>query len=187
MEITKTLHVTNPKDWRKWLRAHYKTEKAIWLVYYKKETGKPRIAYNDAVEEALCFGWIDSTVKTLDEKRTAQRFSPRKPQSSYSPANRERLRKLVKQRKVIKEVRETLGNILEEKLEIPKDILKALKANKEAWENFQKFSDAYKRIRIGFIDGARKRPEEFKKRLRYFLKMTGKNKQYGFGGIEKHF
>lgn len=88
---------------------------------------------------------------------------------------------------MIKEVRETLGDILEEKLEIPKDILKAIKANKEAWENFQKFSDAYKRIRIGFIDGARKRPEEFKKRLRYFIKMTEKNKQYGFGGIEKHF
>ena len=187
MEITKTLHVTKRKDWRKWLRQHYKTEKEIWLVYYKKGTGKPRIVYNDAVEEALCFGWIDSTVKTLDEKRTAQRFSPRKPKSKYSAANKERLRKLVKQRRVIKEVRETLGDISEEKFEVPKDILTAIKGSKEAWNNFQKFSDAYKRIRIGFIDGARKRPEEFKKRLRYFIKMTEKNKQYGFGGIEKHF
>jgi uncharacterized protein YdeI (YjbR/CyaY-like superfamily) len=187
MEITKTLRVTNRKDWRKWLRQHYKTEKEIWLVYYKKETGKPRIVYNDAVEEALCFGWIDSIVKTLDEKRTVQRFSPRKPKSKYSAANQERLRKLTKQRKVIKEVREALGDISEEKFEIPKDILKVIKANKEAWNNFRKFSDAYKRIRIGFIDGARKRPKEFKKRLRYFIKMTEKNKQYGFGGIEKHF
>ncbi|HSK87106.1 MAG TPA: YdeI/OmpD-associated family protein [Anaerolineales bacterium] len=187
MKITKTLHVTDRKDWRKWLRGHYKTEKEIWLVYSKKETGKPRIAYNDAVEEALCFGWIDSTVKTLDQKRTAQRFSPRKPKSNYSPANKERLRRLVKQRKVIKEVRETLGEILEERFEIPKDILKALKANKKAWKNFQKFSDSYKRIRIGFIAGARKRPAEFKKRLHYFIEMTEKNRQYGFGGIEKHF
>jgi uncharacterized protein YdeI (YjbR/CyaY-like superfamily) len=187
MEITKTLHVTNRQDWRKWLKKHYKTTKEIWLVYYRKETGKPRIVYNDAVEEALCFGWIDSTVKTLDEKRTAQRFSPRKPKSKYSPANKERLRKLIKQRKVIKEVREALGNISEEKFEIPKDILNAIKADEEAWKNFRKFSDGYKRIRIGFIEGARKRPEEFKKRLRYFLKMTGKNKRYGFGGIEKHF
>jgi len=187
MEITKTLHVTNRKDWRKWLRQHYKTEKEIWLVYHKKETGKPRIVYNDAVEEALCFGWIDSTLKTLDENRSAQRFSPRKPKSKYSAANKERLRKLIKQRKVIKEVRETLGDILDEKFEVPKDILKAIKGNKEAWNSFQKFSDAYIRIRIGFIDGARKRPEEFKKRLRYFIKMTEKNKQYGFGGIEKHF
>jgi uncharacterized protein YdeI (YjbR/CyaY-like superfamily) len=88
---------------------------------------------------------------------------------------------------VIKEVREKLGDILEEKLQIPKDILAAIKTDKAAWKNFQNFSDSYKRIRIGFIDGARKRPAEFKKRLRYFIEMTAKNKQYGFGGIEKHF
>ena len=187
MEITKTLHVTKRDAWRKWLRKNYKTAKEIWLVYYKKETGKPRISYNDAVEEALCFGWIDSTVKSLDEKRTAQRFSPRKPNSPYSQANKERLKKLVKQRKVIKAVRESITGILEEKFEIPKDILKAIKANQQAWKNFQEFSDTYKRIRISFIDGARKRPAEFEKRLRYFIQMTEKNKQYGFGGIEKHF
>ena len=187
MKVTKTLHVTNRKDWRKWLREHYKTEKEIWLVYYKKATGKPRIEYNDAVEEALCFGWIDSTLKSLDEERNAQRFSPRKPRSKYSAANKERLRKLLKQRKVIKEVRDMLGEISEEDFEIPKDILKAIKANKEAWKHFQNFSEAYKRIRIGFIDGARNRPEEFQRRLRYFIKMTEKNKQYGFGGIEKYF
>lgn len=187
MEITKTLYVTSRNDWRKWLREHYKTEKEIWLVYPRKETGKPRITYNDAVEEALCFGWIDSIVKTLDQERTVQRFSPRKPGSKYSPANQERLRKLIKQRKVIKEVRDTLRDLSEENFEIPRDILNAIKANKEAWKNFQKFSDAYKRIRIGFIEGARKRPEEFQKRLRYFIQMTEKNKLYGFGGIEKHF
>jgi uncharacterized protein YdeI (YjbR/CyaY-like superfamily) len=187
MKVTKTLHVTDRKDWRKWLRKHYKTEQEIWLVYYKKATGKPRIEYNDAVEEALCFGWIDSIVKSLDKERSAQRFSPRRSKSKYSPANKERLRKLLKQHKVIKEVRETLVDLAEEKFEIPKDILEAIKSNKEAWKHFQNFSDAYKRIRIGFIDGARKRPEEFKKRLRYFIKMTEKNKQYGFGGIEKHY
>ena len=94
---------------------------------------------------------------------------------------------LIKRGKVIKKVRETLGNISEEKFEIPEDILEAIKENEEAWKHFQKFSDAYKRIRIGFIDGARKRPAEFQKRLRYFIKMTEKNKQYGFGGIEKHY
>lgn len=185
MEITKTLHLTDRKKWRAWLRKHYKTEKEIWLVYYKKATDQPRIEYNDAVEEALCFGWIDSTIKTLDKDRTVQRFSPRKPKSKYSPANKERLRKLLKKRQVIKEVRETLGDLANEKLEIPKDILKEIKANREAWKHFRKFSDAYKRIRIGFIDGARNRPEEFKKRLQYFIKMTEKNKQYGFGGIDK--
>jgi uncharacterized protein YdeI (YjbR/CyaY-like superfamily) len=183
----KTLHVTDHKKWRAWLRQHYKKEKEIWLVYAKKATGKPRIEYNDAVEEALCFGWIDSTVRTIDEKKYAQRFSPRKPNSKYSPANRERLRSLLRKKKVIKEVRDSLGDISEEKFAVPKDILKAIKANKDAWKNFEKFSAAYKRIRIGFIEGARKRPAEFKKRLAYFLKMTEKGKQFGFGGIEKHY
>ena len=184
----KTLYLSDRKKWRAWLREHYKSSKEIWLVYYKKGSGKPRIAYNDAVEEALCFGWIDSIVRTIDEKRFAQRFSPRKPNSKYSPANKERLRSLLKKKKVVKEVRETLGDvILEEEFVVPKDILAEIKANHQAWKNFQNFSDAYKRIRIGFIDGARKRPAEFKKRLAYFVKMTEKNKQFGFGGIEKHY
>lgn len=187
MEISQTLYVAQRKDWRVWLKKHYKSEKEIWLIYPKKGTGKPRIEYNDAVEEALCFGWIDSIVKKLDEESTVQRFSPRKPKAKYSQANIERLRTLVAKNKVIKEVAETLGGILNEKFVIPPDILKAIKANKEAWKNFQKFSEAYKRIRIAFIAGARKRPAEFKKRLRYFIAMTEKNKMFGFGGIEKHY
>jgi uncharacterized protein YdeI (YjbR/CyaY-like superfamily) len=187
LEITNTLHVTSASEWRKWLKKHYKTEKEIWLVYYKKKTGKPRIAYNDAVEEALCFGWIDSTLKSLDDERSAQRFSPRKPKSEYSQANKERLRALVAEGKVVKEVVESLGDMLDEKFEVPPDILKAIRADPEAWKNFQGFSESYKRIRIAFIEGARNRPEEFEKRLRYFVHMTAKNKQYGFGGIEKHF
>ena len=90
-------------------------------------------------------------------------------------------------KKVVKEVLETLGDVLNEGFVIPPDILKAIQANKHAWKNFKKFSDPYKRIRIAFIDGARKRPEEFKKRLRHFIEMTEKNKMFGFGGIEKHY
>ncbi len=187
MKIGQTLYVTDRKDWRKWLRQHYKTEKEIWLVYYKKQSGRPRIEYNDAVEEALCFGWIDSIVRKLDEERFAQRFSPRKPGSKYSPANKERLKNLLKKKKVIKEVEETLGDLLEEEFTVPEDILAEIRANEKAWQNFQKFSEAYKRIRIGFIDGARNRPAEFQKRLAYFIWMTEQNKQFGFGGIEKHY
>ena len=187
MEISKTLYITKRKDWRAWLKKHYQTEKEIWLVYPKKETGKPRIEYNDAVEEALCFGWIDSIVKKLDETSTAQRFSPRKPKAKYSQANIERLRTLMSKKKVVKEVADTLKETLNEKFVIPPDILKAIRNSKTAWRNFQKFSDPYKRIRIAFIEGARKRPTEFKKRLRYFIEMTERNKMFGFGGIEKHY
>jgi uncharacterized protein YdeI (YjbR/CyaY-like superfamily) len=187
MEITKTLHVTSRKDWRAWLKKHYKTEKEIWLVYPKKATGVPRIEYNDAVEEALCFGWIDSIVKTLDEESSVQRFSPRKQKAKYSQANKERLRSLVQQGKVAEEVLDTLGDILTEKFEFTPDILEAIKTNKKAWKNFQKFSDPYKRIRIAFIDGARKRPEKFQTRLWYFIDMAKMNKMFGFGGIDKHY
>jgi len=187
VNITKKLYVSKRKDWRAWLRENYRTAKEIWLVYPKKATGKPRIQYNDAVEEALCFGWIDSIVKKLDEESSVQRFSPRKPKAKYSQANIERLRSLVAKKKVIKEVAENVKGLLNEKFKIPPDILKAIQANEEAWKNFQKISDAYKRIRIAYVDGARKRPEEFKKRLRHFIEMTEKNKMIGFGWIEKHY
>ncbi len=182
-----SIYLSNRKEWRAWLKKHSKSAKEIWLVYYKKHTGQPRIPYNEAVEEALCFGWIDSTVKTIDADKFAQRFTPRKPKSEYSQANRERLRALAKQGKVAKEVLVTLGDLAEEKFEIPPDILKAIKTNKVAWKNFQEFSQSYIRIRIAFIDGARNRPAEFEKRLRYFILMTEKNKQFGFGGIEKYY
>src|SRR5512136_776024 len=123
MEITKTLYVTNRKDWRKWLRERYRTEKEIWLVYPRKETGTPRISYNDAVEEALCFGWIDSTVRRVDEDRFAQRFSVRRPGSRYSEANLARLRALVSRGKVAADVLPTLPNLSEEPFTIPADIL----------------------------------------------------------------
>lgn len=187
MEITQTLYVTDPKDWRAWLEEHYKTESEIWLVYYKKHTGKPRIVYNDAVEQALCFGWIDSIAKKLDKDRTAQRFSPRKPKSGFSQLNIERLRHLVAQGKVIDVVRESLGDLLEQEFIFPADIIEAIKSDKEAWENYQNFPDAYKRIRVAYIEGARKRPEEFQKRLDNFIKKTRENKQIGFGGIEKYY
>ena len=188
MQVTKTLYVTTRKSWRAWLSKHHRTAREIWLIFYRKESGKPRIAYNDAVEEALCFGWIDSLVKRLDHERFAQRFSPRNPNTPYSQSNRERLRRLLRQGKVIKEVRATLqgfGN--REKFEIPGDILTAIRANKGAWRYFQKFSGRYKRIRVAFINGARKRPREFRKRLDYFVKMSAQNRQFGFGGIEKYF
>ena len=97
----KLLYVADRKAWRDWLQQHYKSESEVWLVYHKKHSGKPRIPYNDAVEEALCFGWIDSIVKSVDADRFAQRFSVRNPKTPYSQANKERLRELVRQGKVV--------------------------------------------------------------------------------------
>ena len=186
-ETGKTLYVTNRNAWRAWLAENYNKEKEVWLLFPKKASGKPRILYNDAVEEALCFGWIDSKVKRVDENSYAQRFSPRNPKSKYSQANKERLRELVRRNLVLREVQATLGEVLAEEFTVPQDILKEIKADKTAWKNFQKFSPEYQRIRIAFIEGARNRPAEFSKRLKYFIEMTAKNKQFGFGGIEKYY
>jgi uncharacterized protein YdeI (YjbR/CyaY-like superfamily) len=186
MKITKTLYAPTRKAWREWLKQHYRTEKEIWLVYYRKQSGKPRIAYNDAVEEALCFGWIDSTVKNLDAERIVQKFSPRKPKSEYSQTNKERLQWLIARHKVVKDVLATLGDISAEAFEIPADILRDLQANEQAWQNFQHYSGSYQRIRVAFVDGARKRPAEFQKRLKHLVRMTEQNKQFGYG-IEKYF
>jgi uncharacterized protein YdeI (YjbR/CyaY-like superfamily) len=181
------LEVSKRSDWRAWLRRHYKIDKEIWLVFYKKHTGRPRVSYNDAVEEALAFGWIDSVAKKLDEDRYAQRFTPRKSKY-YSEPNVAQLRAMAAKGKIMPEVLEKVRPLLVEKrVRVPADILAALKADPETWKNFRAFSDSYKRIRIGYLEGSRDRPEQFAKRLRNFLKMTKANRLIGFGGIEKHY
>ena len=104
MDIGKTVYFADRKEWRNWLAENYNKEKEIWLIYPKKASGKPRILYNDAVEEALCFGWIDSTAKRIDENSYAQRFSPRNPKTPYSETNKQRLRKLLNEGLVIPSV-----------------------------------------------------------------------------------
>jgi uncharacterized protein YdeI (YjbR/CyaY-like superfamily) len=175
------------RAWRAWLKAHARSATEIWLVFWKKHTGKASLSYNDAVEEALCFGWIDSTVRRIDDARYAQRFSPRKPHTPYSAANKERLRYLIGRNLVLPEVLATLDFLDEEPFVLPPDILAALKAEPAAWKNFRAFPPAYVRIRVGFVEGARTRPAEFEKRLRHFIRMTAQNKRFGFGGIEKHY
>jgi len=130
--LAKAVHFSERSAWRRWLRANHTTPTEIWLVYYKKSTGEPRIAYNDAVEEALCFGWIDSNRRSLDDERFAQRFTPRKPGSPFSQANKERLRRLLVAGKVSKAV---LPHLLELDLhgfEIAPDILAAIRASERA-------------------------------------------------------
>ncbi len=184
---SKLLHVTTRAAWRAWLKANYQSHTEIWLVYSRKSSGKPRLAYNDAVEEALCFGWIDSIVRSIDAERFAQRFSVRKPGSKYSQANLERLRALVRRRRVMRDVLPTIPDLSKAEFKIPADILRAIRANRKAWKHFRDFSPAYVRIRIAYIEGARRRPAEFRKRLAHFVRETEANRQFGFGGIDKYY
>ena len=187
MNNIKTLYVTDRKDWRKWLEKNFDKEKDIWLIYPKKSSGKPRIVYNDAVEEALCFGWIDSIIKSLDEESSIQRFTPRNPKTAYSQQNKERIKWLLENDLLHPSQIEKAKEIAAEKFVFPKDIIDTLKKDKAVWKNYNAFSDTYKRIRIAYIDGARELPEEFKKRLKNFINKTRENKQIGFGGIDKYY
>jgi uncharacterized protein YdeI (YjbR/CyaY-like superfamily) len=108
MEIGETLYVTDRDDFRKWLEQNYATKKEIWLVQYKKATKKPSINYVDAVEEAICFGWIDGLEKGLDAERYALRFSPRRPKSNWTETNKERARKMIAEGRMMEAGRATL-------------------------------------------------------------------------------
>ena len=191
MKIGKTFYAANRKQWRSWLAKNHRSEPEIWLIYYKKNSGKPRIPYNDAVEEALCYGWIDSTLKPKDEISYLQRFSPRRKNSRLSEMNKERVRRLIMAKRMTRFGLESIQHHMENgsnnskqsttliNFSMPKDILHELKNNPLAWKNFQKFPESYKRIRIGWIDASRNSHEYFTKRLHYFIKMTAKNKMFG--------
>ena len=180
MKVGTTLYVRDRAEWRRWLARHAKREKEIWLVYPKKASGKTRISYNDAVDEALCFGWIDSINKALGKDRYAQRFTPRRPNSKLSAMNRERALRLVAAGRMTKAGQRALGDQLKARpLRMRADVRAALRAAPGAWTRFQRFPASYRRIRIGWVEAARDRPDEFRKRLRYFVAMTAKNKRYG--------
>ncbi|MDP2647770.1 MAG: YdeI/OmpD-associated family protein, partial [Candidatus Yanofskybacteria bacterium] len=184
MNLGKTLYVTTRKSWRAWLSKYHKTESEIWLIFYKKDSDKPRISYDNAVLEALCYGWIDSIAKKIDDERFAQRFSPRKPKSSFSQINKERVRELIKQKKMTKAGLAAIAHVYDpktdkkEKFTMPAGILKALTADKDAWNNFQKMPGSYKRIRVTYIESRKRHGVAiYQKALKYFVKMTAQNKR----------
>ncbi|WP_411030436.1 YdeI/OmpD-associated family protein [Spongiimicrobium sp. 3-5] len=188
MEQLRIKYFTNRQEWRKWLLSNFETADEVWLAYPLKKTGKERILYNDAVEVALCFGWIDSTVKSLNEEITIQRFCKRRKKSVFSQPNKERLKWLYDNGLIHESIRDDAEKIIKEKFIFPKDIMDTIKSDKTLLTNYQNLSDSYKRIRIAYIEGARKRPEEFDKRLNNFIKKTKENKLIkGFGGVEKYY
>lgn len=160
----------------------------VWFVFPKKDSGQLSITYNDAVEEALCFGWIDSTVKSLDNYKKIQRFTPRNTKSNYSQPNIERLKWLLENDMIHSSLKDEVKSIIKKDFKFPSDIIDTIRKDDIAWKNYRNFTDSYKRIRIAYIDSARKRPDEFKKRLKNFISKTKEGKKIsGYGGIEKYY
>ena len=182
------VYFTDRKDWRNWLSNNFEVEKEVWFTFPTIDSGEIGIIYNDAVEEALCFGWIDGVAGTLDKTHQLRRFTPRRKGSPYSQLNIERLIYLDSQNMIHPKVRKSIKDVINKPFVFPKDIIAEIKKDKVAWKNYQSFPDSYKRIRIAYIEGARKRPEEFKKRLNSFIKKTKENKIItGYGGTDKYY
>ena len=176
------------QEWRKWLSENFETASEIWFVFPTKASGEQGVSYNDAVEEALCFGWIDGRAGTLDETHALRRFTPRKKGSPYSRPNVERLILLDKCGLIHPKVAPSVESVIRAPYVFPQDILDAIRRDPLAWEHYQGFSEPYKRIRIAYIDAARKRPAEFEKRLSSFIRKTHDGALIvGYGGVDKYY
>jgi uncharacterized protein YdeI (YjbR/CyaY-like superfamily) len=159
-------HAPDRKAWRRWLQANHASAAGVWLVYYKKESGKPRVSYDDAVEEALCFGWIDSVVNAIDAERFMQLFTPRKPKSGWSALNKRRVEKLLALGlfhpagwdKVEAARRDGSWSKLDaaERLEVPEDLARAFLRAKIAHRNFMAFSPSSRKGILNWIGEARR-------------------------------
>jgi len=182
-------HPLNRGEWRDWLTENYAKQSGIWFVYFKKQTGKPRVSYDEAVEEALCFGWIDSLPRKFDEERSKLLFTPRKPKSVWSKLNKTRIEKLIKNGlmtesglvKIEAAKKDGSWNILDDSdnLKMPPDLVRELKAEKEAERNFNAFSDSIKRAILAWI-GSAKRVETRKARIIKTVEMAKQNKRANF-------
>lgn len=174
------------RTWREWLEENHATAPGVWLVYYKKKSGKPRVDYEDAVEEALCFGWIDSKPNVIDDERYMQLFTPRKPKSPWAASNKKRAEKLIEQglmtpaglEKIEAAKKSGSWNRYEivDRLQIPEDLKKALGENVKASKNFNAFSTSRKKAILYRISDA-KRPGTRAKRIEETVSLAADNIQ----------
>ncbi len=182
------LYCADRLKWREWLAENFETEDEVWFVFPTMASEEKGVTYNDAVEEALCFGWIDGRAGTLDETHQLRRFTPRRKGSGYSRPNIERLILLDREGMIHPKIRDSVEEIISAPFEFPEDILDEIRKDEAVWANYENFTESYKRIRVAYIDAARRRPEEFRKRLDNFIKKTRENKLIiGYGGIDKYY
>jgi uncharacterized protein YdeI (YjbR/CyaY-like superfamily) len=179
----------NKVEWRDWLEKNHTTKDGIWLIHYKKKSKKHSVSHSDAVEEALCFGWIDSKLKRIDEERYILRYTPRKGKSVWSKINKDAAEKMIKFGKMtdagIEKIKiakkqglwETAYTNLK-KDRLPSDLKIALSENKIARKNFNNFANSYRNSYIGWVKGA-KTEETKKRRIKEVVKRSILNKKPG--------
>jgi uncharacterized protein YdeI (YjbR/CyaY-like superfamily) len=186
----KQLYIKTRSEWRKWLQKNYNKVDELWLIFYKKETGKLSIDYEAAVEEALCFGWIDSLVRKIDEEKYVRKFTPRKKNSLWSELNKNRVKKIIKEGRMTEFGLEKINaakksgawnRIIEPpkiSYDAPKEFISALSKNKKAKSNFDKFSPSDKKRYYMWINIAKKK-ETKERRIKESIELLSKNKELG--------
>jgi uncharacterized protein YdeI (YjbR/CyaY-like superfamily) len=179
-----TITARDRAEWRRWLAKNCARCEEIWLVFYKKATGKQTVSYDHAVEEALCFGWVDGMKKKLDEECYAFRFTPRKPKSQWSKSNLQRVERLIAEGKVMPagllaynsgERRE----VPPMPTELPNHLEELFRKQREAWANYQKFPPGYRRVTAGWVASAKKE-ETRAKRLEKLMEFSSRNQRIEF-------
>jgi len=183
-ETLKTFDARDREQWRNWLASHHRSEPEVWLVFHKRHTGQPSIAYDDAVDEALCFGWIDSLIRRLDDHRYARKFTPRKPGSKWSTSNRRRFAELQASGRLApaglqRPPTDRSGDAPRPSLsKIPRYIEQALNSRPAARVYFESLAPSYRRMYIAWIDSAKQR-ETRNRRLREAVGLLAAGRKLG--------
>lgn len=184
MDITEVFYPRSRAEWRAWLQAHHQTKTEVWVRMFNKASGQPSVPYEDIVEECLCFGWIDGSVKKYDADSRVQRITPRRKKTSLSELNRQRVWKLQKQGLMtaagIAPIADQIGSP-DDPYAAPEWIVEQLQADETVWSNFQNFPPSYQRLKIGWVAEIKgdSRRAEAQKRLDYLIRMTRVGKAYG--------
>ena len=186
MKVSKSFTPKTPSDWRNWLEQNHDREREVWLVYRKAGRSKVNIDYETSVEEALCFGWIDSIIQKIDEEKYARKFNPRRMDSNWSETNRRRVLKLIREGRMTEAGKAKITFDLNEvdtskpsprrvPLRMPENLERALKSHPGLWEAFQGISPSYQRNYILWLADAKK-PETFERRFQILAEevMAGK-------------
>lgn len=182
--ILETLDVARAIDWRAWLRKHHLGKEGVWLVFYRKGSGRPSISYDEAVDEALVFGWIDSVIKKIDDQRFVRKFTPRRAGSVWSKYNIGRVESLTADGRMTRWGLDAFArrpdevSLLErfnaEGVKVPGDLVSALRKNKRAWKNFWRFAPSHRKRYLIWISGA-KRSETRRKRVAEAVVLISQN------------
>jgi uncharacterized protein YdeI (YjbR/CyaY-like superfamily) len=165
-EFKRAIYFKNSNEWRTWLEKNHKSEEEAWLIHYKKRSGKIGIKYDEALDEAICFGWIDGKLKSIDEDRFILRYSSRKSKSIWSMINKEKALRLIEEGRMhssgFEKIEEAKKNgywdtAYTNKIrdEIPQDLIKALVKDKVAQANFHNFANSYRNNYVGWINNAK--------------------------------